>query len=297
MSKRQIAQNDEAAPTQDERAPEAVAPIDATGTTETETTPEMEAQRVVLAPDPTPAQVETAVAYLLETEQPTIVSETASTDVVLTDEGRSAPTESPMVAEVRGILIGAGVANPDDMVGSVRGLLERAGQNDRLVTEIADERLRRRELEGAQQQLETVMSQIRETVADVQAPEGASLVETIRVLNTSYRQAMADVQRLSPLAEDGRTYRTDLVSDALLEGVRAHGAEFAEATYRNVLESASLEIIKRMRDDWRQLANSHFAPGRVTTDGGSTQPADEESTRATEQAPAKSDVPNAAFQG
>jgi hypothetical protein len=75
-----------------------------------------------------------------------------------------------------------------------------------------------------------------------------------------------EVARLRPLADEGRQYRADLVKDALAEGVRAYGAGFAEETYRGLLESAPLETVKRMAEDWKAIGDKQFPGGRLTRD-------------------------------
>jgi hypothetical protein len=80
------------------------------------------------------------------------------------------------------------------------------------------------------------------------------------------RGLLAEVNRLAPLAADGRQYRADLVDEALAEGVRANGAEFPQETYRTVLEGATIPVIQRMRDDWRRLGDERLKGGRQTTD-------------------------------
>lgn len=82
----------------------------------------------------------------------------------------------------------------------------------------------------------------------------------------------AQVATLEPLAADGRTYRDDLVVAALAEGVRAYGDKFAQETYETMLRGASLDVIKRMRDDWQSVGDARFPGGRVTTDGGELAP-------------------------
>lgn len=94
-----------------------------------------------------------------------------------------------------------------------------------------------------------------------------------------------EVIRLRPLADDGRTYREDLIGQALAEGVRALGSGFSEETYRGILAAAPLDTIKRMRDDWKAVGDARFPGGRVTVD-------------AAEPAPAPTyEVPAAAFRG
>lgn len=96
----------------------------------------------------------------------------------------------------------------------------------------------------------------------------------------------AQVAELQPLAADGRAYRSDLIGEALAEGVRAMGSDFASDTYRSILEAAPIEAVKRMRDDWRSVADKALAGGRMTEDKAERKPAKVEKT-----------IPNAAFIG
>lgn len=76
----------------------------------------------------------------------------------------------------------------------------------------------------------------------------------------------ADLARLRPLADEGRAYRADLVTNALAEGARAYGTEFSEETYRALLEAAPLETVKRMAADWKAVGDKQFPGGRLTKD-------------------------------
>ncbi|MEW6210152.1 MAG: hypothetical protein AB1631_17430 [Acidobacteriota bacterium] len=92
-------------------------------------------------------------------------------------------------------------------------------------------------------------------------------------------------EKLVSLASDGQTYRSDLIGEAIAEGVRAHGAEFAQETYRQMLQKSDIATIKRMRDDWKAVADKNLAGGRQTED--SNDPPQSE--------PQKRQVPDAAF--
>lgn len=94
---------------------------------------------------------------------------------------------------------------------------------------------------------------------------------------------------LEPQAADGRQYRSDLVAEALAEGVRAQGQDFDKATYEPMLTSAPIATIKRMRDDWKKVGDEHLAGGRKSVDQGDEAPAKE--TARTWH------VPDAAYQG
>ncbi len=79
------------------------------------------------------------------------------------------------------------------------------------------------------------------------------------------RAVLAEAHTLRALADDGRTYRSALVDEAITEGARAHGAAFEEGTYRSILESAPLAAVKQMRDDWRGQADGAMSPSLPVT--------------------------------
>lgn len=95
--------------------------------------------------------------------------------------------------------------------------------------------------------------------------------------------AARELTGLRALADDGRQYRADLVTDALAEGVRAFGEGFAQDTYRALLESAPLATVKRLRDDWRGVGDGQFTGGRVTQDQGEPLPGTATAERLTDR--------------
>lgn len=107
-------------------------------------------------------------------------------------------------------------------------------------------------------------------------PDGGDMSTAIRSLQTEVARLQAfegramaaerQVAELLPLAEDGRTYRADMLAETLAEGVRAYGDRFAADTYRPLLEAAPLATVKRMRDDWRAVGDQLFKGGRLTVD-------------------------------
>ena len=78
----------------------------------------------------------------------------------------------------------------------------------------------------------------------------------------------AKVKELEPQAADGRAYRTDLISEAVAEGVRAYGENFDAETYQTVLNAAPLSTIKRMKADWQLVGDKTFVGGRQSQDSG-----------------------------
>jgi hypothetical protein len=104
---------------------------------------------------------------------------------------------------------------------------------------------------------------LRSVEADRDAIAGKLTTEQTRATELE-----AKVKELSPLAEDGRAYRTDLISEAIADGVRAYGESFDAEMYGEVLRSATLPVIKRMKADWAKVGDKTFTGGRQTTDEG-----------------------------
>ena len=75
------------------------------------------------------------------------------------------------------------------------------------------------------------------------------------------RWMATELTRLRPLAEDGKTYRVDLINAAELEAVRAMGAE-AGAEQRAMLEQSSIGLIKSFTTSWRAIADAKLPSGR-----------------------------------
>ena len=136
------------------------------------------------------------------------------------------------------------------------------------------------------EELRRGVDEIRQAVTDSGAPEGTTLAASVRWLNeqlaavTGERDAaLGEVAELQPLAEQGREYRNHLIDEAVAEGVRAMGTAFPEETYRAMLESASLEHIRKVGETFAEKAAERFPGGRQTRDEkkeeGKKQPARE----------------------
>lgn len=120
---------------------------------------------------------------------------------------------------------------------------------------------------------EQIVNQIREVLAlpaDGDVVAGVLAVSTapdkLRSVEQQLVEARAKVAELEPLAADGRTYRDDLINDALAEGVRAYGDKFNRGTYEAALKNASLDLIRQMKGDWAAIGSERFAGGRKTVD-------------------------------
>lgn len=81
----------------------------------------------------------------------------------------------------------------------------------------------------------------------------------------------AQNQTLQAQAADGVEYRNSLVTEALAEGVRAQGDKFNRALYEPTLRSASLAVIRQMRDDWKTTADALLPGNRRSNDTGDAQ--------------------------
>ncbi len=125
--------------------------------------------------------------------------------------------------------------------------------------------------------LEKVFNQLREVLAlpadgDAVATVASLVAERDRLAaehkaaTTDAETLRAKVAELEPQAKDGAQYRTDLIAEALGEGVRAYGDKFAKETYEKLLRSVSLDVIKQMKTDWATLAGERFKGGRQTLD-------------------------------
>lgn len=104
---------------------------------------------------------------------------------------------------------------------------------------------------------------------------------------TAADKLTARLKELEPQAADGRQYRSDMVAEALAEGVRAQGKDFDQPTYEAMLTNAPIATIKRMRDDWQRIGNERLKGGR--------QSVDDDQTPGQEQTKSVSLVPDAAY--
>jgi len=151
---------------------------------------------------------------------------------------------------------------------------------------------------GKKLELEKIFNQLREvlvlpadgdavaTVASLVA-ERDRLAAEHKTATTDAEALRAKVAELEPQAKDGAQYRTDLIAEALGEGVRAYGDKFAKETYEKLLRSVTLDVIKQMKADWLTLGNERFKGGRQTVDNSQAPGKPEEK--------AKRHVPESAY--
>lgn len=97
--------------------------------------------------------------------------------------------------------------------------------------------------------------------------QGSVLKRENETLVSKLDEATQDIARLQPMADDGKRYRDDLIKDAIAEGVRANGEEFAAETYRGMLERADIPTIKQMRADWKRLGDQRLPGGKRIDEG------------------------------
>jgi len=151
---------------------------------------------------------------------------------------------------------------------------------------------------GKKLELEKIFNQLREVLAlpadgDAVATVASLVAERDRLAvehktaTTDAETLRAKVAELEPQAKDGAQYRTDLIAEALGEGVRAYGDKFAKDTYEKLLRSVTLDVIKQMKSDWLTLGNERFKGGRATVDNSQAPGKPEEK--------AKRHVPESAY--
>lgn len=85
-----------------------------------------------------------------------------------------------------------------------------------------------------------------------------------------------DIDRLKPLAEQGRQYHQDEVARAITEGIRFYGNDFDTESYKEILEASPLKTVQRFAADWKKAADGLIPIGRSTTDGNEEPPKKEE---------------------
>lgn len=132
-------------------------------------------------------------------------------------------------------------------------------------------------------EFEQIVNQMREVLA---VPEGGDVVATVTgitgelaQLRTAKQDADKRISELEPQAADGKQYRSDLVTEAIAEGVRAHGEKFDTETYTAMLKGAPLTTIKRMKADWEAIGNERFPAGRTSKDGDGQAPGKQSKTQ------------------
>lgn len=134
-------------------------------------------------------------------------------------------------------------------------------------------------LEGKKLEFEQIVNQVREVLGiDANADVAGTVVQinteltSLRAVKETLQQAQKKVEELTPLADDGRAYRTDLVNEALVHGVRAFGEKFAKELYADILNRSSLTAIKQLSGDWQTIGDSRLAGGRQSEDKGDKAP-------------------------
>ena len=99
-------------------------------------------------------------------------------------------------------------------------------------------------------------------------------IERLKPFEAEVSTLRARVLELEPLANDGKSYRENLIKETIAEGVRAFGADFAVETYTGLLNGVPLDVVKRMKADWQKAADTIFSGGRKTVDGVAEAPKD-----------------------
>jgi len=86
-------------------------------------------------------------------------------------------------------------------------------------------------------------------------------------LSEKLSQAEAKIKELEPLAEDGRTFRKEVIEAALADGVRAQGNDFPADTWRETFSTMSINAIRDIAKTFRNQAEAQIPAGRKTEPG------------------------------
>lgn len=86
---------------------------------------------------------------------------------------------------------------------------------------------------------------------------GETVVEQVRWL-------IGENARLVTQADEGKQYRSNLIDEAITEGVRALGNNFPADTYRKMFEGATIEMIRSLKVQWQGQADALAPEGRRT---------------------------------
>jgi hypothetical protein len=94
-------------------------------------------------------------------------------------------------------------------------------------------------------------------VADTDTPEAVA---------KAMRTEIARLRPFEALANDGRVLRSALIDESLNEGVRAYGNDFNREAKQAMLEAMPIDMVRELRDSWRDVAGKLLTPGRKSVD-------------------------------
>jgi hypothetical protein len=96
---------------------------------------------------------------------------------------------------------------------------------------------------------------------------------------TAARAIVSEIERLRPLADMGRAYRSDLIEETLNEGVAAFGEKFPREQRAATFAKLDIDEIKGYLEEYRTIANGTFKAGRATGDGEDEQQAEPKASK------------------
>lgn len=117
--------------------------------------------------------------------------------------------------------------------------------------------------ETAVAEAETRAATAEAAVAELEQ-RAATAEAAVTAMETRAITAEAAVAELEPLATDGRAWRTALIEDALVWGVRAQGERFPTETYRTLLAAATPSAVQEVIAGLQSEAERTLPTGRAT---------------------------------
>jgi len=110
---------------------------------------------------------------------------------------------------------------------------------------------------------------VRQEIADALVALKADVSDKLALVESIPEELRSEkaIAQLSVEAEAGRTYKSDLVDQAIKEGVRSSGNEFDEKHWRAYLtEQTDLAVIKASINSFRKEADAKLKAGQQTRD-------------------------------
>ena len=96
--------------------------------------------------------------------------------------------------------------------------------------------------------------------------ETAKVATPLKCTAEEYDSLKQENESLKSLADDGKTYRHDLIEETIEWGIRAQGDKFNKETWTEVLNESGrkLDTIKAFREQFKEQAKEEIATGKTT---------------------------------
>ncbi len=96
--------------------------------------------------------------------------------------------------------------------------------------------------------------------------DAAKVQEGEQDLVSRVRFLVAEIERLRPLADDGKAWKDRLVADTVEQGIRAFGGDFKPEAEKADLALLPVAAIERRKEAYQRIADKAIPTGRSTTE-------------------------------